>query len=138
MKVVFKLVVLLAIVASLSVGATAQIKKGKTRPMATKQLMAGLVKPQSTAIADGIKAAPADDKAWTELAIKVALMNEVGYLLMDDGRCPDEVWANAAKAMREGTAAALEKIEAKDHAGVQEAMKAASASCGACHKAHKK
>ena len=57
---------------------------------------------------------------------------------MEDGRCPDGDWANAAKALREGTAAVLAKIEAKDAAGASEAFKGATASCGACHKAHKK
>ena len=34
--------------------------------------------------------------------------------------------------------ALLAKIEAKDAAGAQEAFKGATASCAACHKAHKK
>ena len=46
--------------------------------------------------------------------------------------------AGAAKTLREGTAAVLAKIEAKDAAGAQEAFKGATASCAACHKAHKK
>jgi len=57
---------------------------------------------------------------------------------MDDGRCPDADWANAAKQLREGSAAVLAKSEAKDAAGAQEAFKAVTGSCGACHKVHKK
>jgi cytochrome c556 len=138
MKRLIGFLFVLGAVGMLSVSAIAQVKKGKTRLLTTKQLMGGLVKPHATAIGDGLKTAPADDKAWAELATKVALLNEASYTMMDDGRCPDDVWANACKALREGTATALAKIEAKDLAGAQDAMKAASASCGTCHKAHKK
>ena len=122
----------------LTMSATAQVKQGKTRLLKTKQLMSGLVKPNCGGIAEGLKSAPADDKAWDELATKAALLNESSYTMMDDGRCPDGDWANAAKALREGSAAVLAKIEAKDAAGAQEAFKGVTASCAACHKAHKK
>jgi hypothetical protein len=122
----------------LSLSATAQVKQGKTRLLKTKHLMSGLVKPNCAGIAEGLKTAPADDKAWEDLEVKAALLNEASYTLMDDGRCPDGDWANAAKALREGTAAVIAKIEAKDAAGAQEAFKGVTASCAACHKAHKK
>jgi len=116
----------------------AQIKKGKTRAATTKQLMGGLVKANCAALGDALKNAPADDKAWDELALKAALLNESGYLLMDDGRCPDGVWAGAAKTLREGSTELLAKLEAKDHAGAQAAFQNVTKSCGECHKAHKK
>ena len=62
----------------------------------------------------------------------------MAHLLMADGRCPDKTWANAAKALREGTQQALAAIEQKDAEGAQAGFKAATASCAACHKAHKK
>lgn len=128
----------LAAVAMFSVTATAQVKKGKTRVLLTKQLMGGLVKPSCAGIGDGLKETPADDKAWEDLATKAALLNEASYILMDDGRCPDGDWANAAKTLREGSAAVLEKLDAKDAAGAQEAFKSMTQACAACHKAHKK
>jgi len=128
----------LAVVSMMVVSANAQIKKGKTRVLTTKQLMGGLVKPNCAGIAEGLKTAPADDKAWDDLATKVALLNEASFTMMDDGRCPDADWANAAKALREGSAAVLAKIEAKDVAGAQEAFKGVTGSCAVCHKAHKK
>lgn len=107
----------LVLVVIFSVTATAQVKKGKTRLLQTKQLMGGLVKPNCAGIGDGLKEAPADDKAWEDLATKAALLNEASYILMDDGRCPDADWANAATVLREGSAVVLEKVNAKDASG---------------------
>lgn len=138
MKKLLALALMLTVLATVSFSAVAQVKKGKTRPLTTKQLMSGLVKPHCGGIAEGLKTAPADDQAWEELLTKAALLNEASYTLVDDGRCPDGDWANAAKALREGTAAVIEKLEAKDAAGAQEAFKGVTASCAACHKVHKK
>jgi hypothetical protein len=122
----------------LSMNGMAQVKQGKTRLLKTKHMMKGLVASNCGAIAEGLKTAPADDKAWEALAVNAALLNESGYLLMDDGRCPDADWANASKALREASAAVLAKVEAKDAAGAQEAFKGVTASCKACHTVHKK
>lgn len=139
MKKYLGLAVLFGVVSVMSAGlATAQIKKGKTRPLTTKQLMSGLVKPQCTDLGAGLKTAPADDKGWDDLATKAALLNECSHVLMADGRCPDGAWADAAKTLDEGTVAVLDKIAKKDAAGAQEAFKAVTNSCAACHKAHKK
>jgi hypothetical protein len=121
-----------------SMNAIAQVKQGKTRLLKTKQFMNGLIKPNCAGLAEGLKAGPSDDKAWEDLATKAALLNEASYTLMDDGRCPDGDWANAAKALREASAEVVAKIEAKDAAGAQDAFKGVTASCGACHKVHKK
>ncbi|MCA9215218.1 MAG: hypothetical protein KDB27_19255 [Planctomycetales bacterium] len=121
-----------------SLAATAQVQKGKTRLLLTKQLMGGLVQPNCKAIGDGLKEEPADDKAWAALATKAALLNEASYILMADGRCPDGDWAGATTKLREGSEAVYKKIEAKDHEGAQAAFKAMTESCAACHQAHKK
>jgi len=138
MKKCFSVVIVLAIACIFAVSATAQVKQGKTRVLKTKQLMKGLVAANCGAVAEGLKAGPADEKAWDDLATKVALLNEASYTLMDDGRCPDATWADATTALRDGSAALLVKIEAKDAAGAQEALKTMTGSCAACHKAHKK
>lgn len=130
--------VLLSTLAMVSAVATAQITKGKTRLALTKQIMSGLVQTNCAALGKGTKEAPADEAAWTALATNAALLNEASYLLMDDGRCPDADWANAAKALRAGSAAVLAKIEAKDAAGTVAEFKTMTQACGACHKAHKK
>ena len=130
--------VALAAVGLLSLTAAAQVKQGKTRLLKTKQLMKGLVVTNCGAIGEALKAGPADDKAWEDLATKAALLNEAGYILMDDGRCPDADWANAATSLRDGSAALLVKLEAQDTAGSQDALKTMTQACAACHKAHKK
>ena len=50
----------------------------------------------------------ADDKAWDTAACHASCLNEMSYLLMSDGRCPDGFWAKAAKTtLREGSAEAM-------------------------------
>ena len=138
MKKIKEIVVVLGVVSLLSVGLSAQVKKGKTRVLTTKQMMSGLVKPNCSGISEGLKTAPSDQKGGDELVTKAALLNESSFTMMDDGRCPDGEWAAAATTLREGSAAVLAKIEAKDAAGALEAFKTVTGSCASCHKAHKK
>lgn len=129
-----------AMLATLGLGglAHAQVKKGKTRPITTGQLMKGLVKPNCDALKKGFETAPADDKAWAQLAVHAAMMNEGSYVLMDDGRCPDGTWADAStKMMRKGSEDILKAIEAKDLAAAKTAFGAMTKSCKTCHDAHK-
>lgn len=116
----------------------AQVKKGKTRLMTTEYLMEGIVKPHCDALKKGLDAAPADDKAWHKLAVSAALLNEASYTLMDDGRCPDGVWADAAtKVLRQGSADLVKALEGKDHAAAKAAFGAMTKACKACHDKHK-
>ena len=39
------------------------------------------------------------------IAMRAALLNEAGHVLMADGRCPDGVWAGATKALKDNGAA---------------------------------
>jgi cytochrome c556 len=116
----------------------AQVKKGKSRPLTTKQMMGGHIGPTCTALGKELQAGPADDKAWEAAATKAALLNESGYTLMDDGRCPDAVWAEACKKLQDSSHALLAKVEAKDMSGAREAFTTLTASCKSCHTAHKK
>lgn len=115
-----------------------QVKQGKTRPLKTEQLMSGLVKVHCGALKKGLDAGPSDDHAWEALATDAALLNEVGHILMEDGRCPDKDWAGAAKTLRECSAVVLTKIDAKDLDGAKSAFAAMTKACGACHSKHKK
>ena len=82
-------------------GAMAQVKKGKTRPLTTKQLMAGSVGPHYTALGKALQAeGPADDKAWADAQTAAALLNESTYTLMEDGRCPDATRPTASPSRR--------------------------------------
>ena len=104
MKRFFGIGLTLVLVTMVSVVAFAQVKQGKTRPMKTKHLMKGLNGPCCGGIGEGLKAGPADDKAWDDLIMKAALLNESSYILMEDGRCPDGEWAKAATTLREESA----------------------------------
>lgn len=137
-RLVIAVVPVLAVTLLLTMGVTAQVKKGKTRPLKTKQLMGGLVRPNCAGLGEALKEKPADDKAWDALATKAALLNEASYILMADGRCPDGDWKAAAETLRECSGVILKKIEAKDHEGANGAFKAMTKACAACHSKHKK
>lgn len=129
------------LVVLLSVGdtSTAQVKKGKTRLMLTKHLMKGLNGLHCGALKKELDAGPSSDKAWESLETHAALLNEASYILMQDGRCPDATWANAAsKTLRQGSADVLKAVEARDADAAKEAFGAMTKACGACHKAHRK
>ncbi|MFN0051057.1 MAG: hypothetical protein ACKV0T_02640 [Planctomycetales bacterium] len=116
--------------------AEAQKTKGKTRLALTKQLMKGLV---ASNCGDLKKLLDAEQPNWDDVALKAALLNEGGYLLMDDGRCPDGDWAGASKALQTNSADILAAAEKKDLAAAKAAFgKLTAEGCGACHKAHKK
>ena len=118
--------------------APAQITKGKKRPAATKYLMRGINQLHCAALAKMLKDdGPANDKAWDTAACHASCLSEMGHLLMDDGRCPDAVWAGAAKNLREGSAAVVAAAEKKDVEAARTAFKTVTDSCAACHKAHK-
>lgn len=117
--------------------AEAQKTKGKTRPLTTTQLMAGLVKVHCTAVKDGLAKPPAGDDDWKALATAAALLNESSYTLMDDGRCPDAVWKDASMQLRTASQTILEALEKKDAAAAQKGFDGVLASCKACHTAHK-
>lgn len=115
--------------------AQAQKTKGKTRGALTKQLMKGLVAPNC---GDLKKALDADQTNWEDVALKAALLNEAGFLLMDDGRCPDGEWAKAAKAIQGTSAEVLAAAEKKDAAAAKAAFgKLTAEGCAVCHAAHK-
>ncbi len=113
----------------------AQKTKGKTRAALTKQLMKGLVSANCGALKKDLDAA---EPNWDDVTLHAALLNESGYVLMDDGRCPDGTWAKAAKALQATSATLLEKAGSKDLDGTKAAFKElTSQSCAVCHEAHK-
>lgn len=117
----------------------AQVKKGKTRPLATAQLMKGVVKPNCDALKKGLDAGSTAEEAWQALLANAALINEASFVLMDDGRCPDGTWAEAAsKTLRQGSADLVEAIEKHDAAAAKTAFGAMTRACKSCHDAHRK
>ena len=119
--------------------AGAQVAKGKTRPAATRFLMKGITQPNCKGIGELLKeSGPSDEKAWETLACHASCLSELSFSLMQDGRCPDAVWAGAAKSLGEGSGAVLVAAEKKDPEGARTAFKTVTDSCKSCHDAHKK
>lgn len=118
--------------------AVAQVAKGKTRPLETKVWMKTVNGPHCSAAAKMLKGGPADDKEWDDLKNHAEMLSEAGFVLMADGRCPDKVWADAAKQLQDGGAALAKAAESKN---LEEARGALSnsvlASCKGCHSAHR-
>ena len=113
----------------------AQKTKGKTRAATTKQLMKGLVSAQCGSLK---KVLDAESTDWEAVALHAALLNECGYALVDDGRCPDGEWLKAAKALQARSAEVLAATEKKDLEATKTAFKGLTAdACAVCHKAHK-
>jgi hypothetical protein len=133
-KVLFALTTLIAITGTLAV---AQVKQGKTRPARTSHLMKAAIKPNCDALKKATEAAPADDKAWKALAANAAVINELSYSIMEDGRSPDQKWADACKQLQAGSAEAIKACEAKDASALKIAFGATMKSCKPCHDAHK-
>jgi cytochrome c556 len=128
-----------ALVGLLSWGiAPAQVKQGKTRKAATKYLMRGINAAHCGGLAELLKEGPKNDEQWDTAACHASCLNEMSYVLMDDGRCPDADWANAAKTLREGSEAVLAAAQAKDLDAARAGFENVTKACGACHKAHKK
>jgi len=111
-----------------------KITQGETRPLKTKTLMGKVVRPNCAAIGAALKAETVD---WDAVHANAELLNECGHIVMADKRCPDKVWADAAKTLRDCSGVLLTKVKAKDAEGAQGAFKAMTAACAACHKAHK-
>ena len=130
------LVLGLALVVPLS-SPLAQVTKGKSRPAPTRHLMKALMFPTCSALGDTLKAGPADDKAWDMALAQASGLNELSFIVMDDGRCPDAVWAGAAKQLREGSASVVAAIEKKDVEAARAAFKTLTAACATCHNAHR-
>ncbi len=118
--------------------AAAQKTKGKTRLASTEFLMERMVRPNCADLGKILKDGPASDKDWHHAASHAACLNEMSYVLMADGRCPDGVWAKAAgTTLREGSAEVYAAIEAKDIDTARTAFKKLTSACAACHKEHK-
>ena len=114
-------------------------KKGKSRAAQTKYLMQGINQPNCAGLAKSLgKDGSIEDKAWETAVQQASLLNEMGYLLMDDGRCPSGDWAGACKTLKESSAAVLTAAEDKDADAARAAFKTLTGACAKCHKAHKK
>lgn len=115
----------------------AQIQKGKTRPLETKIFMKTVNGPHCSTLAKQLKAGITDDAGWQEAATHAQMLNEAGFVLMADGRCPDKVWADASKDLSEGSAAVLQAVNAKNAADANAGLQKVLGSCKSCHAVHR-
>lgn len=130
------LAVVAAVIAAAVLPGEAQ-QRGRTRPLTTSQLMAGLIKPQLTALKEGLEAGPDDKDAWKAAATSAALLNESSYLMMDDGRCPDQTWSDACIQLKDATLEILEQIDAGNRDAAVAGVDGVIASCKHCHEEFK-
>ncbi|MBI4579734.1 MAG: cytochrome c, partial [Planctomycetes bacterium] len=121
----------------LSAGAAEQASP-PARVAAIRHIMAGVNQPHCAAIAAALKDGPKDDAAWADLALHAALLNESGHLLVENSRCPDATWANAAGALQRGAAELFAAAGQKDLEVSRTSFKGVTGACGTCHAAHRK
>jgi len=140
-KVVWRTAVIVVVVGlgiGLSQQASGQKTKGKTRPAPTVLLMQGIMYPNCTALAGFLKGdGPKTPRDWGKVELHATILNEMSYIVMDDGRCPDKVWKGAAETLRGCSNMVLEAAEAKDTKAAQAAFKKLQTACATCHAAHK-
>jgi hypothetical protein len=112
---------------------------GGPRVAQVKHLMAGINGPVTASLGGQLKGeGPKADKDWTDVVKNASLLNEVGFLLMENGRCPDQVWKDAAAALRENSGRVAIAGGSKNLEEARVGFKAVTAACGACHAVHKK
>jgi hypothetical protein len=113
----------------------AAYRDGATREATTSQLMKGLVGANCGALK---KELDAEETDWEKISLHAALLNEAGYILMADERCPDGDWASGARALQTHSAALLEQAEAEDLDAAKAAFgELTSNGCAVCHEAHR-
>jgi hypothetical protein len=110
-------------------------KQDPQRVCKVHDIMAGIVGPNCGALK---KVLDADQPDWKKAKLNAALLNEVGHLLVQAGRCPDAKWAEAANTLRDCSAVVAEKINAEDASAAKGAFGAMTKACKACHDVHKK
>ncbi len=131
-----KLGALALLVAATTATVPAQTQK-RTRLATTENLMVGMVHPNYLAIEEAGNKAHVDPQTWKTLATKAALLNEAGYLLVDDERSQGKDWDKAAEELRTTTVAMLVHIDAHDMRGVAKELKAVGTACSRCHAAYR-
>lgn len=123
----------------LIVNSIAKVEKGETRPLSTETWMGHVVKPNCKDLKKKIALGPKTDDDWQALIEHAEILNETSYILMEDKRCPDKVWADSAsKTLRNGSDALITAAKAKDAKATEAAFKGMMKSCKECHTKHKK
>lgn len=109
------------------------------RVASVRHIMAGINAPNCSALGAALKNnGPGDDKVWQDVVRFASLLNEAGFILMENRRCPDDVWKNAAIGLRENAAKVAHAGSIKNLEDARTGFKGVTASCASCHQVHKK
>ena len=122
-----------------------------TRPplATTKQIMAAIVSPTSTAIFRSVQTNvtikgteeifPKTDDEWALLGAQASAMAEAGYMLMADGRAVDKGdWIKMSQAMVDAAKVTLAAVAGKKPDDVLESGEAVNTSCDNCHERYRR
>lgn len=123
--------------AFMAAGARSEEAK-EARAATVKHLMSGVNQPAMVALSKVGRQAPVSDKDWAGLEAQAGLLNEMGFCLMEAGRCPDDVWAKSSADLRAASAAAVEAARTKNLETLKAQIPKLGASCKACHEVHRK
>lgn len=117
--------------------ATSQ-KAEDERAAEVKHLMKAISESNMKRLVGAVKGEePDSDEKWERIEASAAILNELGHLLMQNGRCPDATWAEATVKLRAGSAAAVKAAKAKDFAALRLTIPAIGGGCKQCHDAHR-
>jgi cytochrome c556 len=101
--------------------------------------MAGIQEPGMLLLQRSVRGAgPQSDDDWGAVTMNAALMNEIGFMLVQNERAKDAVWTKAATDLRAASAAFHAASEKKDLAAMRAELPKLSASCQECHTVHRK
>lgn len=113
-------------------------KKGKKRPLKTSTVMKSVIRPHCGALRKVLKGNLKTDKEWAEVILRAEILSEASFILMSDGRCPDEVWSGAAtQTLRYCAQVIISAAEEKNQVVARTAFGKLTQSCSTCHDAHR-
>ncbi len=117
---------------------TKNVKQGKSRPLKTSTVMKTVIKPHCGALRKVLKGDLKSDEDWAAVIAEAEILSEASYILMSDGRCPDEVWSGAAtQTLRYCSQVIISAAEEKNSVVVRTAFGKLTESCSVCHDAHR-
>ncbi|MFK5922242.1 MAG: hypothetical protein QM496_08690 [Verrucomicrobiota bacterium] len=113
-------------------------KKGKKRPLKTSTVMKSVIRPHCGALRKVLKGNLKTEEEWAEVISQAEILSEASFILMSDGRCPDEVWSGAAtQTLRYCAQVIISAAEEKNQVVARTAFGKLTQSCSTCHDAHR-
>ncbi len=114
------------------------VKKGKSRPLKTSTVMKYVIRPHCGALRKVLRSKLKTEEEWATVISEAEILSEASYILMSDGRCPDEVWSGAAtQTLRYCAQVIISAAEEKNQVVARTAFEKLTQSCSTCHDAHR-